>query len=72
VAGLAFVAIGIYDVSVDRDPFFDLSRFVIRLGYFSVATMLLAYLAQYQHGLFVDLARLATWPDSATDDERPS
>lgn len=68
---LAFIALALYDAAFGRLADFDLVRFAMRLGYFAVATLLLAYLVRHQHDVHADLARLASpWPGVSANDRR--
>ncbi len=61
-AVLAYVGLGIYTAEIPGDPAFELTRFVIRSVYLIVATILLAYLGDYEQHLRGEISKLATWP----------
>lgn len=47
---------------------FDPKRFVIRIGYLLVVTLLLVYFGQHEERLREEIRRLARWPKPAEDD----
>lgn len=49
---------------------FELSRFIIRLGYLGVVTVALAYLGMHEERLREDIRRLAQWPIPLSRDTR--
>jgi signal transduction histidine kinase len=65
---IAFVLIAL-SMSVTFGPTeLEINRFVIRIGYLIVVSMLLVYLGQHEARLRDDIRRLARWPVTRGDD----
>lgn len=62
VAVVLFLAMGFHAVQIERDPRFELRRFIVRSVYLGVVAVLIGYLGAYERRLRREMARLAAWP----------